>query len=345
MFRETSRIYDICPICEEQREILIGVKPETFTIARDSIELESKVYRCTSCNEFFADTDTEEENFQKAYRKYRHNHGLLQPEDIKAIREKYGISQRAFGIILGWGAITLHRYESGALQDEAHNNDLLFVRDPTNFLLLFQKNKDKLPPLVVKRLQVRLTELLQEKWKTNFKKYFECYFNEATKSIESGFRMFDLDRFENMILHFARREHGVPKAKLNKLLWYSDFLHFKTSGVSISGAIYSHQHSGPVPKHFDFYAAKLAEEGCLFLNEIIHPSGHSSEEYQASEEPDTRIFTPEQIDCLNYTLEFFKDFDSKQMFEYAEKEPGFTKTKIGEVISYDLSQLLKIPFP
>ena len=44
---------------------------------------------------------------------------------------------------LALGEKTITRYENGSLQDEAQNNLILLVRNPENFMLLVNKNKEK----------------------------------------------------------------------------------------------------------------------------------------------------------------------------------------------------------
>jgi hypothetical protein len=39
----------------------------------------------------------------------------------------YGLSQTTFSRWLGWGDITVHRYESGSPQDSAHNETLMLL--------------------------------------------------------------------------------------------------------------------------------------------------------------------------------------------------------------------------
>ncbi|GFP21452.1 hypothetical protein HKBW3S06_00679, partial [Candidatus Hakubella thermalkaliphila] len=68
--------------------------------------------------------------------------------------------------------ITLHRYESGALQDEAHNNELLLMKDPDNFRLLFERGQDKLAPHLIRQIEKRLVGLSSEKHQNWFKKSF-----------------------------------------------------------------------------------------------------------------------------------------------------------------------------
>src|SRR5438445_1224256 len=92
-----------CPSCDREATIRKGVRRETLVIRSEPVEIDADVRQCGLCGEVFATVDEEELNFQKAYRIYRERHGLLQPEEIRAIREQYGLGQRAFSRLLGWG--------------------------------------------------------------------------------------------------------------------------------------------------------------------------------------------------------------------------------------------------
>ncbi len=94
----------------------------------------------------------DDDNLRKAYAKYRSLHGLLQPEEIKAIREQYGVSQVAFARIIGVDDKAIARYEKGSLQDEAINNLIMLVRDPENFVRLLKKNKNLITVKEVRHL-------------------------------------------------------------------------------------------------------------------------------------------------------------------------------------------------
>lgn len=151
----------ICPICEKEQLIETGQQVERLKIKNESIQITAVVERCTACDEIFTTTDEEEKNIQKAYRQYRRKAKLLQPEEIKAIRKKYGLSQKSFACLMGWGEITLHRYESGALQDEVHNDLLLLLEKSENFSTIFEKNKHRLIPKQVQKVQKILSKLLE----------------------------------------------------------------------------------------------------------------------------------------------------------------------------------------
>ena len=63
------------------------------------------------------------------------------PEEIKKIREQYGLSQRSFAKLLNWGDKTICRYENGSIQDKAHNSLLLFLREPENMRTYLTENE------------------------------------------------------------------------------------------------------------------------------------------------------------------------------------------------------------
>ena len=80
--------------------------------------------------------------FKDAYRKKMN---LLISTEIIGIREKYGISQKNFSEILGWGKATITRYENHQVQDVAHDDILRKIdSDPNWFLSLLNRAKDKL---------------------------------------------------------------------------------------------------------------------------------------------------------------------------------------------------------
>lgn len=342
-FREVGSKKDICPVCEEEREIKLGYKKETLTIRNEPIEIESMVEYCPTCGEFFADTEIEEENIQKVYREYRKVHGLLQPEEIKEIREKYGISQRALSRILGWGEISFHRYEAGALQDEAHNNQLFCLKDPYYFRLLFEKNKHKLAPHLIVGLEKRLAELLREKQQELLQSQLESLFGNAREDILSGFRYFELEKFQNAILFFTDKAN-VFKTKLNKLLWYFDFLCFKEIGISATGTVYIRLPLGPVPIKYDVYLDNLIQEKMLGVEEITFDEIQdiAGEALSALEKPDLSVFSKDEVQCLKKVHHFFKDFTSKQISDYSHDEKGFKNTQERKIISYKWAKDLKI---
>lgn len=84
------------------------------------------------------------------------HHSVPAPLDIMKLRRKYGASQKAFGIILGFGELTINSYEQGAAPADANVNLLRLVEDPQTFLRLFEARKDRIGPTQRKRIEAAL---------------------------------------------------------------------------------------------------------------------------------------------------------------------------------------------
>lgn len=162
MFTKLKNISDVCPICEDEKDLTYGERDEEMNVRNEKIKVKSKVYYCTHGKHYFTTPKDEEEKFQRGYREYRKRKGLLQPEEIKHIRIQYGLSQRDLARLLGFGEITIQRYESGAIQDNTHNNLLSFIKEPTLFRILFERNKNNLSSAVIGKIEANLKKIEDE---------------------------------------------------------------------------------------------------------------------------------------------------------------------------------------
>lgn len=335
---------DVCPNCEDVRRVEVGSRKETVTIRKESIEVEANVERCTYCGDFFSSSDEDEVTIQKAYREFRERRGLLQPEQIRELREQYGVGQRAFARILGWGEITIHRYEAGSVQDEAHNDTLMLVRDADNFARLYEKNKKTLPISVSQHVEERLIPLVRDKQEKYFVEYLTSHLNEPADLIMSGNRRFDLERFDSVILYFCSNLDHVYKTKLNKLLWYYDFITFRHLHHSATGSSYVHLPLGPVPDNYDFFLADLIRKDSLESNEIIFDveKGVTGEWFKALQRPNLDLFSEEELRFLDLVAERLGDMGAKELSDLSHSEDGYLKTKKGEFISYEWAKNIKL---
>ncbi len=196
-----DKIY--CAHCNKMTEGQNISKEESFNVKGDDITITSSLMVCKQCNKEVFVEAVEERNLEKAYMAYRNLHKLLTPAQIKEIREQYGLSQRSLGKLLGWGEITIHRYESGNLQDEAHDEVLKLISRPENLLEIYEKQAHLLPNYVSESLRKRIDELIKKEIQPNFNKILEQMFISERKSGEfTGYKDFDLekiaDRYEDI---------------------------------------------------------------------------------------------------------------------------------------------------
>jgi putative zinc finger/helix-turn-helix YgiT family protein len=336
-----------CPNCEEYTEATPGVEKEVYNVRGEPIEIEAEIIICQKCGMKIFDEERDSQNIGKAYSAYRTKHNLLLPEEIRLIREKYGLSQRALSRLLDWGEITVHRYENGAIQDNVHNNFLRFIEDPQNMQKLFEANRNKLPSYTAARLEKRMANLLQENTEQAFQVSFERLVSHQNVDLTSGFKAYDLENLENMILYLVKYLNGVLKTKLNKLLWYCDFLNFKETSLSISGSQYVRLQYGPVPKYYDFITDIMHNEGLVDKKEVVFNvrKGVIGEEFTTLVEPDESTFSETEIQVMDFVADTFRNETSTSIMNKSHKETAYVKSEDGDIISYEYAKELSLSLP
>lgn len=338
---------NFCPNCEEYTEATLGVEKEVYNVRGEPIEIEAEVAICQKCGMKIFDEERDSQNLEKAYRHYREVHNLLSADEIRSIREKYGLSQRALSRLLGWGEITIHRYENGAVQDNVHNSTLRLIEDPRNMQNLFEANRNKLPSYTAARLEKRIASFLQEDKEQAFQVSFERLVSHQHVDLTSGFKEYDLEKLKNVILYLIKRLDGVLKTKLIKLLWYCDFLHFKETSLSITGSQYVRLPLGPVPDNYELIIANMIHEGLIEKNEISFDTirGVVGEQFTTLAEPDEGIFSKEEIEVMDFVVDKFRDYTATRITDMSHQEAAYTKCEDGDIISYEYAKELPLSLP
>jgi putative zinc finger/helix-turn-helix YgiT family protein len=152
-----------CDICDEFVDFNTIMKEETYNIKdKDSVTIKSKIAVCNNCGNELFNEEYEKENQKKAYDIFRENNNLLYSDEIYEIRKKYNLTQREISDLLGWGEITYHRYENGSLPDQAHNKQLLLLKNPRNVKNIIENSKHNLSEEKIVELKEKIKELIIE---------------------------------------------------------------------------------------------------------------------------------------------------------------------------------------
>jgi len=312
----------------------------TYRIKGEPIEILEEVRINLKNNKEIFDEEIEDKNLEKIYNQYRKKHSLLTSNKIKETREKYGVSQRAFSRILGWGEITTHRYETGALQARSHNDTLVLLKNPENMKILVERNKDKINQRDYKKIMEKLDSILVNNIDNTLEEnIIKKYTNEVLDEY-CGYIQFNYEKFVNMILYFALNVEKLYKTKLMKFLFYSDFVNFRNNTVSITGLKYLKNYYGPTPVRYDLLLGILSDKFITFEVDFIT----NSEEFiyiKPIEQPCLSIFSKEELETINYVFNRFKNLSSKEISELSHKEKAWKISKTKERISYELAEDLK----
>lgn len=327
-----------CPEGEHEVDLAVISSTEEFDVRGESILLDVSYLQCED-GHTFDDPKSNDDPVDRAFREYRDRHGLLQPEEIKKFRISTGLTQKELASILGFGAATLSRYENGALQSEAHDRLLRMAIEPANLMLLAKENQSRLSAEMFNRLTRRLQANAKEQLQS-LSALFETAFAQYGQDEYSGETRFDIEKLLAAILFFCVRT-DVFKTKLNKLLFYADFKHFKEFSASITGSRYAHLPYGPAPDHYDLILAMLHENRRVSLEEQDYGE-YVGEIVRPLETPDISYFSTAELKTLTEIKARFEGYTSRQISELSHKEKGFGETQDGDLISYHFADALSI---
>lgn len=151
-----------CNYCDDIVEFELKEAEILHKIKDEEIKLNVCLPFCKSCGNQLSDLEIEEQHFNDAINQYRRMKNLLSPEDIKLIRESYGLSQRAFARTLGISEATMNRYELGALQDTVYNNLMLLIKEPNNMMRIAVQNKDKISSKEFNLIKTNVNKMLND---------------------------------------------------------------------------------------------------------------------------------------------------------------------------------------
>jgi putative zinc finger/helix-turn-helix YgiT family protein len=325
----------VCPNCERVTELSLVPTMESFSIRGEQISVAVDLYKCGECGAEFENPAAQEGPVERAYREYRKRKGLLHPEEIRDARSRFGLTQSELGKLLGFGGATISRYENGALQDEAHDRALRLAFIPRNLIQLMENAADALPESKRSELVKKLRE---EDECSSLRLHIERLGSYSADTL-SGFKSLDYVKFQNLVLFFCKTPTFTTV--LNKLLFYSDFLHFKKFAVSISGTRYAHMPFGPAPDKYRHFFALLEDEQLLETNEVTFDGG-SGETFLSREAPDLHVFEDSELRCMLFVKSQLERKSATEMSRYSHEEVAYKETRNGELISYSLAESLSL---
>ncbi len=292
-------------------------------------EIDLEYYYDEAIEEYYFDGELGNENLKKIRNEYRRIKGLLLDDEIKEIRNQYNLSQRDFAIALGFGEVTITRYESKTVQDKTQDKIIRQSKNPEYFLLQLKENKEKY-------IEVN-----------GIKKYNDLYnfVNELSKNIDflmnqyeikyRGNTYFEINKLKSVIAFIKKYKQILTKTFLAKMLWYIDCLSYNKTNKSMTGLVYKSMPYGAYPMLYeqilcdsdiDVKEAWLNDYECYYIESV--------------KAEDTLLDSEKRF--IKFIINIFKEFTAKEIVNYMHEEKAYKETSLFDIISYDYANDIKI---
>lgn len=328
-----------CDNCQKEVFAKVIERISTYDLKGETFEINERVLLC-DCGEELYDEILDSETMRNLTKLYEERIGL-QLDDIRSVRDQYGLSMDLFSRILGWSKSTIARYETGKyIPDSSHMAVLRRLKDhPESINEYYKLNKHKFNEKEQEKINERLLNSEQTTVEKSLNGILRINYKSHEKTIESGYSSFNLNKLINMIIFFSM--NCVQKTKLMKLLFYSDFLNYKRNLLSMSGIPYVKLPYGPVPKDHDLLLSTIEKNDVIdieyeFINDYTIINIKSSKNF------DDSLFNEEELRILEQVNDFFENYGSVSISNFSHEEDGWKLTEDREIISYDFADTLKI---
>jgi uncharacterized phage-associated protein len=147
------------------------------------------------------------------------------------------------------------------------------------------------------------------------------------------------NKFRELLLFIARRSEGDPRfgvIKLNKLLFYSDFLAYLELGHPITGQPYFALENGPAPRYLVRVREQMVKSKEIAIARKTTFDG-VQERVVALREPDPNKFTPAEIALVTKVLEVCRSQSGTELSELSHRFAGWRLAAQQEDIPYEVA--------
>ena len=275
----------------------------------------ARYYRCMDTGQTFTDSEQDSATLNDLYAQYRIKHGIPFPDEIKAIRLRYKMNYSQIGKMLGFGVNQWAKYESGQIPSESNGRLISALRSKAVALSLLKDLRVLYDDTEYNKIHGMILSSPEDVLATMTDSLF---YEGTTRSIENGFGEFNHRKVEEMVKYLSG--DSIFPTKLNKMMFYADFLHFKRYGISISGLRYQAVHFGPVPVHYHTIYDHIPG---LRSHTQFH-GNHESTVLNVEMAPDLTVFSKKERDTLRTILERMSPLTTKEIVQLSHMESAWT---------------------
>lgn len=292
---------------------------------------------CEDTGEQFTTTEQDTLQFNDLYSQYRIKHGIPFPDEIKEIRKRYGLNYSQISRILGFGANQYAKYEGGEVPSESNGKMIAAIKDKNVLLGLLKGCKDVFQPSEYDRILTSIS--MSEVKEDEYSPLYQIIFSDSSRNIFNGYGYKNIRKLFDMVRYIIHKHGEVFQTKLNKLMFYADFFHYRKTGLSISGLQYRALNFGPVPDHYaTIYdnvpglGKKLIEAHDMVSTLLICDAICNCDNLSDAEK-----------ESIDYVVEKLRPFSVSQIIEASHEETGWLACSVAHAhIAYDEAFDLKL---
>ena len=271
---------------------------------------------CEDSGEQFTDDNSDMAGFVQVTNQYREKYGIPYTDEIVAIRKRYDISAQKMSLILGIGVNQYRLYEQGEVPNVSNGRMIRSINNPKVMLDLLDSSRKELSDTEYQRISDKIKNEIANGDYRKVEQYETARVFRSVRGAANGYAPLSLNRLKNLMLYMLENVSEVWCTKMNKLLFYVDFLAYRENGMAISGLSYKAIDFGPVPDRWDVVYSEFDE-----IHQDLKSAGDFVGSVLTSLTPsDTTLFSEPELKVMRQVCSRFNRLSSRELSRLSHEE-------------------------
>lgn len=323
----------IIPKDSTGKPMRVVYRPETMTFRGEKFNCAYMSFRDDELNEGFTTTESDSIWYNQVTNQYREKHGIPYQDEIIATRERYGISASKMSLILGFGTNQYRLYEEGEVPSESNGKMIRSAMNPRVFQELVGASRNLLSEKEFVKISAKVEDVIEQSVDMKDDQWAERRIFRTGRGLANGFAPQSTARLRSLLVYVLGKMGDTFQTKMNKVLFYIDFLSYRERGMAISGLAYQAIEFGPVPQRWDrVYSG---------FDEVVPQSKMVKDQectvLTTDVKADTSLFSKEELEIIDAVCKKLAGASAKIIVEMSHRESAWKKY-------YNPSQSTLIPF-
>jgi hypothetical protein len=145
-------------------------------------------------------------------------------------------------------------------------------------------------------------------------------------------------KFRELVLYISQKCANDPRfgaTKLNKILFYSDFLSYALTGNPITGFEYQKLPNGPAPRRLLPVREAMVRDEELALQDITLSNGMTQKRTVNLRNPKPELFGGREIALVDEVIQRLSPFNATEVSELSHQRVGWIAASDNETIPYE----------
>ena len=303
------------------KEMKVVYEPRTWNFRGEEYDYIHTAYRCEDTGEQFTTCESDDADYFQVANQYRIKYGIPFTDEIIAIRNRYGVSAAKMSAILGIGTNQWRLYETGEVPSVSNGRMIRSIMNPKVFLDLVESARQVLTEKEYNTITEKVKRVIEQSSDYHAERY-ECrrVFG-SLRGADNGYSSLSLPRLKAILLMVLEECGEIFCTKMNKLLFYIDFVSYRQRGMAMSGLAYRAIDFGPVPDRWDRVYSEFNE-----IQQEPRPIGeYEGNVLVARATPDTSILSEDEKNIIHAVCTRFKNTTSREISAISHEEPAWLK--------------------